>query len=311
MNKIDLLTIILGNSYIRGNRDYLQFYCPFCLHHKHKLGISLDHGNWKCWVCHANGKTINDLVFKLNIKTVSKSDIDRLWPRKNNEFKVNKNVHEIKISLPVEAKPLYIPNKNSYYYKRALQYTLSRNISINDVFKHNIHYFESGKYDGYLAFPSYDATGYINYYVLRSYITKPIAHLTPNNIDKNIIIDDEQINWDEDIILCESKINAITIRRNAIPMGGKIPSKKLKNKIINSNCKTVIICLDGDASDDVIELANEFKPYGKTVKYCKLPPDADANLIGYKMIWEYINNAKTLTTNDIFESTIYQKLMKI
>jgi len=65
MDKLQLLESVLGHG-DKTNRDYYQFYCPFCSHRKKKLGISLGTGKWKCWVCPVHFKIgILDRLFSI------------------------------------------------------------------------------------------------------------------------------------------------------------------------------------------------------------------------------------------------------
>ena len=55
------------------------------------------------------------------------------------------------------------------------------------------------------------------------------------------------INWNVPIVLCEGAFDAISIKRNAIPLFGKNISKKLMQKLVTSEVKKVYLALDKDA----------------------------------------------------------------
>ena len=66
------------------------------------------------------------------------------------------------------------------------------------------------------------------------------------------------INWNEPIILCEGAFDAITIKRNAIPLFGKIIQPVLQKKIIEEHVTDIYICLDSDAITNAIEISKKF-----------------------------------------------------
>lgn len=303
MNKLHLLETVLGKGF-KKNKDYYQFNCPF---HQGKngpkLGISLNNGNWKCWVCtDVKGSTITSLFFKLNVEKSKQVLAKQLWKETENQIVVPEPVLELK--LPTDFKQLSKPNKDSIIYKKALKYTISRGITIKDIIKHKIGYSKNG----YIYFPNYDNNTKLNFYYGRAFEpTKKLQHLLAK-VDKNIIGDEWLINWDEDIVLCESKIDAVIIRRNAIPLYGKTPSNKLKQQIVESPLRNIFICLDGDAENDIFKLAEYFIQNGKTVYHVKLPTDQDPTSLGFKRVWEYIENSKPITANNTFQHNLFNKL---
>lgn len=300
-NKLKLLELVLGQGH-KANRTYYQFHCPFCRHPKQKLGVDLNSGRWKCWVCNTKDSTPQTLFSKISADKRHIETAKTYW--KYTTYKPTTQTVNVTISLPTDYIPLWnTERKDSFYVKRALNYVKIRGLTAKDIIKHQIGYNEKG----YLIFPNFDESGQITYYSYRAYDPFIPPHKLPD-FDKNIIGDDWLINWNEDIILCESKLDAITIRRNVVPMFGKIPSKRLKQKIISSLCENIIICLDGDATKDVYELSEYFMQNGKNVFYCTLPLLDDANSLGFVGVWEYIDSAKRLLTNDIFEQKVKSKL---
>jgi hypothetical protein len=301
MEKLELLESVLGKGH-KANRTYFQFTCPFCNHYKPKLGIDINNGNWKCWVCNTKGSNIGTLFFKLQIDNTKVKTAKELWKEKVEIAQPD----VVNLKLPNGFQLLSKVKSTDVKYKQALKYITSRNVSIKDIMKHKIGYND----DGYLIFPNYDIYNNLTFYSMRSYIPdKKMPHILAN-VNKNIIGDENLVNWEEDIILCESKLDAIVIKRNAVPLFGKIISRKLKEKIIESPLENIYMCLDGDANDDIIQNAKYFIQNGKNVFHCNLPPDRDPNSLGFEEVWEYINNAKKITSTNTFEHEILNKLKR-
>ena len=111
-----------------------------------------------------------------------------------------------------------------------MHYLKKRGISIFDIIRYRIGYAETGPYSGKIIIPSYDSEGQLNYFVSRAfYENDSYKHKNPK-VSKDIIGFDMLINWNEPIILCEGAFDAITIKRNAIPLFGKQINPKSSDK---------------------------------------------------------------------------------
>jgi DNA primase len=91
-----------------------------------------------------------------------------------------------------------------------------------------------------------------------------------------IIFNENLINWDEDIYLVEGAFDSIFVK-NSIPMLGKHLSELLFTNLYNKAKKNVIICLDGDAFNNAVELYHTLNGgvlYNR-VKLVKLPDEKD------------------------------------
>lgn len=305
--KISLLESALGKGH-KANRDYIQFTCPFHIgKNGPKLGISLGTGKWKCWVCKTNGRSVSGLFQRLNLNQglISRSKV--LFQEK---VEFQKEVSDL--NLPSEFIPLWSNPTGSIWFNKAKNYLKGRGVQESDIIKHRIGYCETGQFSDMIIFPSYNEFGQLNFFSSRTFNEDAQWKFSiPKNIDKNeIIIDENLVNWSEPIILVESKLDAIIIKRNSIPLGGKQLSKKLKIKILESNCPEIILCLDGDALKDVMDHAQYFINQGILVKRVILPFNEDANSLGHDRIWELINRAEIVNESNSFEFRMKERLNK-
>lgn len=304
MEKLQLLESVLGKG-TKGNRDYFQFICPF--HEGRngpKLGVSLGSGGWKCWVCPAKGHSVQGLFKKLNQGSDKIQFARELW--KEVQIYQKKNQPE-SFKLPTEFKPLWIESP-SFFFKKAKGYLASRGVTEKDIVKHRLGYCESGRYSDMIIFPSYDQNGQLNFFSGRSYLPNNKYFAIPTDVDKNQVYDENLINWQEPIILVESKLDAIVVRRNAIPLYGKKINPKLIEKIINEETPKIIFCLDGDAIKDSIDQARFFIESGIECWKVELPIDQDPSSLGFEKVWEFIDRAEKITEVDNFENKILNLL---
>lgn len=316
MEKLQLLESVLGKGH-KTNRDYYQFICPF--HEGRngpKLGVSLGSGGWKCWVCPSKGGSIQQLFKKLN-QDPSKIQLAReLWKEKQSYQKKETNES---LKLPKEFKPLW-EETGSFFYLKAKGYLHSRGVTEKDILKHRLGYCESGRYSDMVIFPSYDENNQLNFFSGRSYLPNNKYFAIPDGIEKDQIYDENLINWSEPVILVESKLDAIVVRRNAIYLTGKQVMGKLKAKIIFEKPPKLIFCLDGDALQDALNQASYFIENGIECWKVKLPIDGvesakqdrivwhDPSSLGHEKVWQFINQAEKITESNNFENKILNLL---
>lgn len=283
-----------GRSTSSGNRSYI---CPFCKHRKYKLEVNLSTGQWHCWVCDTKGKTFNTLFRRLKI------DVRIATPKQSGIVSViQSNVPK----LPIEYKPLWIPN-SELEYTAALRYVLNdRKIAQYDIIRYKIGYCTTGPYRRMIIIPSYDAKGELNYFVARSYINQFFSKPKKDDMDPNIIPFEYYINWNEPVTLTESSFNAITTGRNAIPLSGKNIPQVLMNKISTSPCQYVNLAFDGDAGSRTITVAESLISIGKIPRYIRIE-ELDPNDLGYAEMKKRSAAAQPMNELDIMKN----KLMMI
>jgi len=296
-----LLESILGKSKSARGGEEAVFNCPSCNHHKKKLTLNLATQKFQCWVCGYKGHR----AFKL-LKAVSASPkIYELLKEIDSQYNFKKQtptkVQQDSLQLPRGVTPIL--SSSAILSKHALHYLNQRGITSQDVVKYDLHYCEQGDLKNMVVIPSYDNKGFLNYYVGRSfdknaYIKHKLASST-----KDIIGFEMYINWDLPIILCEGAFDAMTIKRNAIPLFGKKISNTLMKKIIESNVKKIYLALDDDALKDAFKHAETFLSYGKKVYLIEMK-GKDPNELGFNAFTKLLHNAIKLTTSVLLKKKL-------
>ena len=184
-----------------------------------------------------------------------------------------------------------------------MNYLLSRGVRAEDIVKYNIGYCESGEYDNKVIIPSYDGSGKLNYFVGRSFYDTKFKHKNPK-VSKDIVGFYLLVNWDTPIILCEGAFDAISIRRNAIPLFGKSIQPNLEKKILGKLVKKLYICLDSDAIKNAIGLAKKFMSYGIQTHLVALD-NRDASELGYEQINKKIYDTPPLDLKKLMEYQLF------
>ena len=294
---LQLLESVLGKGKSTSGNN-IAFFSPFVSHYKPKLEIDIETNSngenpWHCWISDKKGRSIASLFKQLNLPKERFEQLQKVLD--SAKYKSFQSVKErtVTLQLPAEYKPLWI-QKNTPDFKNAIHYLKMRGITIFDIIKYRIGYSESGEYAGKIIIPSYDSEGQLNYFVTRAfYKADSQKHKNPK-VSKDIIGFDLTINWSQPIVLCEGAFDAIAVKRNAIPLFGKIIQPTLQKKIIQERVRDIYLCLDADALKNAIDIAQKFMAEGLNVYFIELQ-DRDASELGFKRINEIIENTDVLT----------------
>ena len=298
---LSLLEKVLNKSYQMKNGEH-AFFCPFCHHHKKKMQVNLETQKWHCWVCNEGGHKIGVLLRKVNAPSQLIKEALQLV---NEYVSYETDKEEIKhnVSLPKEYKPLYIKS-NDPIYKNAIYYLKQRRIVPQEILRYSIGYCDRGPYSNRIIIPSYDEDGKLNYFIARDIFPNSRMKYKNPPMSKDIVMFELFINYNEPIVLCEGSFDAIAIRKNAIPLLGKFPSKSLVKKLIKKKVKKIYVALDEDAYKDAIKLVkflmdNGIESYLLNIKEC------DPSDLGFTEFWKRIEETQQTTFTDVIRGKLY------
>lgn len=258
------------------------YFCPFCNHRKRKLSIKFDTQKWHCWVCNTGGLTVKSLLYKSDASADLVQEISDLCGT-SSRVPTAHILREL-VSLPVGFKPLHQASKEPAY-KQALHYAIhERGLTGYDILRYHVGYCDEGPYAGMVILPSYDAEGRLNFYYGRSYYKEAIKHKNPP-VSKDIIGFESQINWREPVTIVEGGFDAITAKRNTIPLFSKKIMGNLRSRIVREGVRELYICLDSDALKTAIKEVEYFMNNGVEVHLLQLQ-GKDPNEVGYEAMTE-------------------------
>ena len=299
MNKIiNLLNRVLNSNGTKlKKQDEYMYWSPFTSHHKPKLQINIQNGNWHCWVSNMGGRNLFQLFSKIG---ASKSNFDELIELVGDVPRYIKkdNASAKVVQLPTEFKPLW-NGGDSIVKRHALSYLYKRGLDDSDILKYNIGYCVEGSFSNRIIIPSYDSEGQLNFFVGRDFYDSKMKYRN-SPTSKDIIGFDLFINWDEPIILCEGVFDAMSFKRNAIPLFGKTVMNALQKKIIEFKVKVIYLSLDSDAITDAIKISENFTNNGIEVKMMKFQ-EKDPNEIGFEKLLYLIKKTQTIRFSDLMK----------
>lgn len=293
MDIYTFLTNLLG-SHAQLHGGETLWSCPFCHHHKKKLAIKLPEGRWHCWVCEEKGSNLHTLLKKLDAPKAQHQELAQIMGEPIT-VKVDDKPTD-RIFLPKEYEPLWTPpEKKDYEKANALRYLRSRGVTAIDILKYQIGFCREGRYRNRLIFPSHDERGAVNFFSTRTYYDATPPYINPPGLKNKIIFYESQISWNLEICICEGPLDAIAIRKNAIPLLGKTLSEKLRHLILTRQPPKVYIVLDADAIKNSIKIAEDLIKCGVDIYIVRLKETEDPASMGFESVWEAIRKAEKLT----------------
>ena len=294
-----------GQSTSKGN---FAFKCPFCTHHKNKMEINLRttekrENFWHCWICGAKGKTLLSLFRKIKAPQGKINELNILVIPDN-----TKSIELSAIQLPKEFISLINTTKLDKILqielKHVLKFLRTRGITQDDIIKYNIGFCKDGKYGSRVIIPSYDNDKRLNYFIARDYKGEtPQKYKNPPVSAKDVIGFELYINWNAPIVLVEGMFDALTIKRNVIPLFGKAIHSRLLQKLVKSSVDRIYIALDNDARRDALKQAEMLMSYGKEVYMVEME-GKDANEIGFEKFLNTIEQTVPLNLHSLLEKKL-------
>ena len=300
---VNILDDVLGpGTSMKG--DEQAHYCPFCHHHKKKLQINLQSQKWHCWVCDSKGKRIQSLLRRLHVDSHKLKKIYEIYGDDYVVYSNNTEDEKVELRLPNEFQSLLIEPKGiNPLFGKVKEYARKRGISEGDIKRYNIGYCDSGHYANRIIIPSYDRDNRLNYFIARSVFDEEKFKYKNPPVSKNVIMFENQINWNEPITLVEGVFDAMAVKRNAIPLLGKFVPKTLNDTIYKKEVKGINILLDEDAQEQALHYTVQYQNQGITTKNIK-PTDKDASDMGFSEVNSKLKESKETEFSDI----ISQKL---
>ena len=328
------------NGFDENTYQY-QFPCPNCVQRdgwmearKYNLECNIQLGKYHCWKCdaideHMSGNIVS-LIRKYGNEKLAQEYKNVLSEIRNSElyklhfsdgdFNVDTSIIEKEeLKLPSSYKLFKKGGKNNY---GALKYLQKRGIGWDIIERYKIGYTEreeeNKKGSFRIIIPSYNALGELNYWVGRDYLPpmkktpsdglngvvrafERIKYDNPKVEKKNIIFNEEKLQWDADITLVEGPFDHIVVP-NSVPLLGKALNKeyKLYWDLITKSNANINIMLDADAFSTVKQIygfLNHGKLYGK-IRYIPMEGDEDPSSLyqkgGYKEIAAHLANAQQI-----------------
>ena len=294
--KLKLLKNALGRCWSNGEEHL--FSCPKCGHHKRKLSVNINKDVFKCWICDYSGTKISPLI--RNYAPAYYAD----WRALIGEVDLSKYDVIFAEHTPEQPQIIELPEnfqtltgKKTKPKRRALGYLYSRGFTDRDILMWKVGFCDYGEYQDRVIIPSFDDVGNVNFFVARSYTGDWMKYKNPK-VSKDIIFNDININWNDDLVLVEGIFDAMKCK-NAVPLLGSTlrESSKLFQKICK-NKPDVYLALDEDAKGKEFGIAKKLREYGIKVMSIDTSDYSDIGEMPQKVVEQRKLNADIVSDLD-------------
>ena len=297
---LSIIDSILGSHLVQG-REYMYF-CPSCHNRKKKLSVNAVTGKWKCWICNVKGGSLYTLGKRFG---ATRHQLEQL--AKTSGYKPPRTLQETtetvkELVLPPEYTPLWI-ERSDLIYRHAKAYMTKRGVTFDDILRYQIGYCSEGDYKNRIIIPSFDADNTLNYFIAREFFDGSMKYKNPP-VSKNVVMFENQVNWKENIVLCEGAFDAMAIRRNAIPLLGKTLPPILEQRLADYAVKEVTVMLDPDARKNAIQVCEILVSKEIQTYLVDVPEGQDTGSLGFEGCWNYISKRQPVD----FQSIVGMKL---
>ena len=273
----DILVLILGESKQGGfstSVSQYQFNSIWITEenlgipdNKYNLEVSLSLGKYHDWSTE-HGGSISKLIRQWGNKDLLKeyftiindlkdSQYYNIELFKDNELSEIANGYSNGLILPITYTKINIEKCKK---KKLLDFLENRRITQDIIDYYNIGYTTWDEDDWQLRdriiIPSYDSNNILNYWVGRDFsgYKSKVKYKNCSADKKEIIYQENKIQWDADIWLCEGVLDCIRYPNSISLMGKSLTlNSVLYKKLYEKANANIIICLDGDTTINEIK----------------------------------------------------------
>jgi hypothetical protein len=223
----------------------LQYGCPLCIQHKGErernkfnLEVNIQKNLYNAWCCSQNDDSMRGTIPKL-IKLFGNEDILKEYKHVINSFR-NSKLYELSFTKEdfniefntAEKTELTLPPTFKRFVEgeicptQPLKYLTNRGIGWDVIKKHKLGYTiydpEAKQTSSRVIIPSFNTFGELNYWTGRDFtnIKGRQKYFNPVVERKDIVFNEELVQWDADITLVEGPFDHIVVP-NSIPLLGK------------------------------------------------------------------------------------------
>tara|TARA_B100001123_G_scaffold429395_1_gene547834 strand:- start:3858 stop:4829 length:972 start_codon:yes stop_codon:yes gene_type:complete len=303
-SKLNFLKRVFGPHEKSKDGVNYAFKCPNCGKQgstKKKLVIKIDDGVYQCWVCDIKGKNLGYLIKKYRPSSfVEYQGTYRNSTRGSRNYDIMADEEQL-LELPNGFRLLAVSNGIvDPDFAAVKKYATSRMIDERDLWYFKVGTCLKGRYRRRLIVPSFDEEGKLNYYVART-IDKdnPRKYLNPRVSKRDIIFNEININWNEELTLVEGPFDLMKCNENSSCILGSNFNKKYRLfKKIVENRTPVLLALDPDATKKMHDIAMLLSQYGVSVRVIHIKGHEDVGSMTKGEFLHLRKNAVSWSGND-------------
>lgn len=285
--KVRFYESAFGAGRMARNCKNFDVRCPICAPKdptKKKLAIHVEDDKCHCWVCGYKAYTLAPLLRKFGTQEQLVEYRDRFMPsdalqggRRCTPIWLGDEREPEKLKLPRDFHLLVTLNTRDPDVLAIKKYLyFERKLTDDDLWFYKIGYSNSSKWYRRAIFPSFDREGELNHYVGRAIDKKKRPkYETPEGDRHRVIFNEINIDWSQQIIICEGVFDMVKCGDNAVPLlGSDLNEESALFNAIVANGTPVALAMDADMrTTKAPRIAEKLMDYNIEVLMVDVPSD--------------------------------------
>ena len=320
---IDFCKDVFGSYRSTNAGANIEVVCPVCkrlkerqtgrVYTNRKLSIHTEAHMLHCWVCgYKSKKPIH--MLKRYFPDRLRGYLDKFLDAKelqayNKTTETEDADTAVQAELPADFTLLATADPTDAYIKAARNYLKARGADSPAT----LWYWRLGvsKADreahNRIIVPSFDEHGEVNYYSARALKKGMEKYKNPVVLREDIVFNELNINWKEELILVEGVFDLMKCPENASALlGAELPAHFLLFQKIVENNTPVVLALDPEAQNKAHEIAKRLKEFDIRVKILKLKPNQeDVGSLSKSEFNELLQDANIFSMEYLLRSKIH------
>jgi len=313
-DKVRFIESVFGSGKLARNGKNFDVRCPVCApkdHSKKKLAILIEDDRCHCWTCGYKAHTLAPLIRKYGNREKLAEYVDKYMPateRNRRCLWIDADEPEPpKLELPKDFKLLVTASLRDPDVLAMRKYLGQRGIGEREMWYFKLGFSDEMRWKRRVLVPSFDANGELNYFVGRAIdkFRRP-KYDNPDNDKLPIIFNELNVDWTQELVLCEGAFDLMKCPDNTVPLLGSDLNEQsaLFNAII-AHGTPIVLALDDDMRyKKTPKIAQKLAEYDVAVRITRMPEDADPGLLSRTHVKQLVADAPTLSWLDTFRDKL-------
>ncbi len=300
-DKIKFIENVFGSGKLARNAKNFDVKCPICDpkdQTKKKLAIHVEDGKVHCWVCGYRAHTLIPLIKKFSSHDVLSEYVEKFMPdisAHERKRQLSSPEEQKVVELPKDFKLLVFASQFDPDVNAVRRYIYDRNISTRDLWYFKIGVSNESRWHRRVIVPSFDKDGQLNYFVARAIDKRNKPKYDNPDFDKlPIIFNEINIDWKQQVVICEGVFDAFKCGDNTVPLlGSDLNEQSLLFNMILAHNTPVALALDSDMWETkTLKIAKKLSEYNIHVNIVDTRKCADPGSATKEQVKELLRTAK-------------------